>query len=37
VAAGKTTIVNPGMAARGLGALVDVVLEEEPHVTLIEA
>ena len=37
VAAGKTTIVNPGMAARGFGAIIEIVSGEEPSVTLVDA
>ncbi len=31
-----TAIVNPGMAARGCGALVDVVPGSEPHIELLQ-
>jgi len=35
VRAGKTTIVNPGMSARGFGAVIELVEGELPRVTLI--
>jgi len=34
--AGKTTIVNPGMAARGFGAVVKILPEEKANVSLIQ-
>jgi uncharacterized protein len=34
--AGKTTIVNPGMAARGFGAVVKILPEERANVSLIQ-
>lgn len=36
VRSGKTTIVNPGMAARGYGAVIEIVPGELPRVTLIQ-
>ena len=32
---GKTTIVNPGMSARGFGAVIELIQGELPRVTLI--
>ena len=34
--AGKTTIVNPGMAARGFGAVVKILPEEKANISLIQ-
>lgn len=36
VRSGKTTIVNPGMAALGYGAVIEIVHGELPRVTLIQ-
>ena len=35
--AGKTTIVNPGMAARGFGAVIEIMPGESANVTLIRS
>jgi Icc-related predicted phosphoesterase len=34
--AGKTAIVNPGMAARGFGAVVEILPEAEANISLIQ-
>ncbi len=34
--AGKTAIVNPGMAAYGFGAIVEILPEEAPNISLIQ-
>ncbi|HYA32563.1 MAG TPA: metallophosphoesterase family protein [Candidatus Bathyarchaeia archaeon] len=37
VVSGKTTIVNPGMAARGSGAVIEIQPGESPAVTLLQS